>query len=134
MIGPEIVGLGGSAVLGFVFKFISNMQQDSYKQKMAMLGAVEDSKKAAEARGGVWIRRFIVIVLMGILATIATGVGAEPTNIVTVHPQTSYFWGLFTMEGATRVTEIVGGMYDETIRISILSIIGYYFGTSTAER
>jgi hypothetical protein len=130
----EIASLGGSAVLGFVFKFISNMQQDSYNAKMAMLGAVEQSKVAASERGGAWIRRFIVIVMMSILAIIAVGFGATPTNIVTTSPSTSVLWGLFSMDGVTRVTEIVGGMYDETIRLSILSIIGYYFGTSTAER
>jgi hypothetical protein len=132
--GAEIVGLGGSAILGFIFKFISNMQQDSYKAKMAMLGAVEESKVAASERGGAWIRRFIVVVLLSILAITATGLGATPTNIVTTSPETSILWGLFSIDGVTRVTEIVGGMYDETIRISILSIIGYYFGTSTAER
>lgn len=130
----EIASLGGSAVLGFVFKFISNMQDDSHKAKMAMLGAVEQSKKDASERGGAWIRRFIVVVMMSILAITAVGIGATPTNIVTTSPETSILWGLFSIDGVTRVTEIIGGMYDETIRLSILSIIGYYFGTSTAER
>ena len=130
----EIVGLGGSATLGFIFKFISNMQQDSYKQKMAMLGAVEESREKASNRSGVWIRRLIVLTLMGILAVIATGIGNMPTNIVTIEPGISFLWGLFETSRETIVTPIVGGMYDETIRLSILSIIGYYFGTTTASR
>lgn len=130
----EIVGLGGSAALGFIFKFISNMQLDSHKQKMAMLNAVEASKTAASERGGVWVRRTIVIVLLGILGIIATGYGNMPTNIVSTEPATSILWGLISIPGDMVVTQIEGGMYDETIRLSILSIVGYYFGTSAAAR
>lgn len=130
----EIASLGGSAGLGFLFQFIANMQLDGHKQKMALMGAAEESKEKASNRSGIWVRRFIVLVLMGILAVIATGAGNMPTNIVTIEPGVSILWGLFETGREALVTPIVGGLYDETIRISILSIIGYYFGTSAASR
>ena len=71
---------------------------------------------------------------MGILVSISLGIGNQPTNVVTIEPSWQLFWGLFEGGTETVVTQITGGMYDGTTRTSILAIIGYYFGQSSASR
>jgi len=72
--------------------------------------------------------------MMSILFIIATGLGAEPTNIVTTVEKPSYLFGLFGGGTEQLVTAVKGGLYDPTMRQSILSIIGYYFGNASGQR
>ena len=87
-----------------------------------------------EPQYGKWVRRFIVLVMMSILFIIATGIGAEPTNILSTVEQPSYLFGLFGGGTEQVVTAVQGGLYDGTMRQSILAIIGYYFGNASGQR
>lgn len=118
----ELLSMGGSAILGFALKYMANAQADRMETIRALAGA---TKEAREYTGGVWARRFIVLVMMSILAFIVVA----PAFIDGLH--TTYIeegW-LFTT-----TTEVKGIVYDPTIRSILVSIVGFYFGGAAAAR
>ena len=117
----ELLTMGGSAILGWVLKYLANSQENTYK----LLKHDEESRQAASARGGVWIRRFIVLVMMSLFAFIIVGPAFIP-GLNTVLVDQGWLW--------TSTIEIKGIMYDATTREILLAIIGYYFGTSAASK
>jgi len=130
--------MGASALMGFLFKLISANQQakrDQFEMMMQKEKFAEESRQAARQMqnpAAAYIRRFIVITMMSILAFIVVAPAIDPTlttNIVTEYDDPGFlgFGG-----GKKMVIAMVSGvMYDETIRSILASIIGYYFGTST---
>lgn len=117
----ELLTMGGSALLGWALKYLSNQQENTYR----LLKADEDSRRAASSRGGVWVRRFIVLVMMCIFTFIVVA-PAFIDDLYTVIVNEGWLF--------TTTTEVKGIMYDETTRQILLSIIGYYFGTSAASK
>ena len=118
----ELLSMGGSSVLGFAMKYMANAQADRLKQIEMITGATTEAR---EYTGGVWIRRFIVLVMMFILTFIVVAPAyLEGVNTVLVN----HGW-LFTT-----TTEVKGIIYDETIRSILVSIVGFYFGGSAATR
>jgi len=134
----ELISMGASALMGFLFKLISANQQakrDQFEMMMQKEKFAEESRQAARQMqnpAAAYIRRFIVITMMSILAFIVVAPAIDPTlttNIVTEYDDPGFlgFGG-----GKKMVIAMVSGvMYDETIRSILASIIGYYFGTST---
>lgn len=117
----ELLTMGGSAILGWLLKYMSNQQENTFK----LLQKDEESRQAASQRGGVWIRRFIVVVMMALFAFIIIAPAFIP-GLNTVVVDKGWLW--------TSTIEVKGIMYDETTRQIMLAIIGYYFGTSSASR
>jgi len=118
----ELLSMGGSALLGFVFKFMANAQQDRHDQMMAISNA---TREARADENGVWPRRFIVFVMMSLLSFIVVAPALlEGVNTVVVDQ--GWFF--------TTTTEIKGIVYDETIKSILISIIGFYFGGAAANR
>lgn len=117
----ELLTMGGSAILGWLLKYLSNQQENTFR----LLKQDEESRQAASARGGVWIRRFIVLVMMSLFAFIIVGPAFIP-GLNTVLVDQGWLW--------TSTIEIKGIMYDETTRQIMLAIIGYYFGVSSATK
>jgi hypothetical protein len=118
----EVISMAASALGGFWLTHSANQAERLHEERLAYTSSV----KAARAdSSGVIVRRFIVIVMMSLLAFIV--VGPAFLDIDTVIVKDGWLWG-------TNVTTIDGIMYDETIRMIITSIIGYYFGTSSAGR
>jgi len=117
----ELLTMGVSTVLGFGLKYLAQSQQNTYE----LLKGDRESREEAAKRGGVWIRRFIVLVMMSMFAFIVVAPAFIPgLNTVIVNEG----W-LFTT-----TTEIKGIMYDATTKEILLAIIGYYFGTSAASK
>ena len=121
MIPVELLTMGASTLGGFALKYMANSQANT----AFLLG--KDIESRQEARGdmnGVWVRRFIVLVMMSLLAYIVVAPSLIDANAVIVDKG----W-LFTT-----TTEVKGIMYDDTIRMILTSIIGFYFGTSAASK
>ena len=126
---PEIVALLGGGVSGFVMKLIAaqaEAQQRSFEMMLKRQGVADDSADRAEARGGVWMRRFIA--LMVVFAVILVPViAALAGDGLTVETQKGGFLGLFkgvqwkTLDGFVMLPEI---------RHALLVILGFYFGSS----
>lgn len=118
----ELLTMGVSTVLGFVLKYLSNQQQDTY----TLLKADRESRAEASTRSdGVWVRRFIVLIMMFVFAFIVVGPAFVP-GLQTIIVEQGWLF--------TTTTEVKGIMYDATTKEILLSIIGYYFGTSAASR
>lgn len=134
----ELISMGLSAAIGFLFKLIATnqaMRREQFNMMMAREKFAEASRQSARQMqnpAAAYIRRFIVITMMSILAFIVVAPAIDPsltTNIVTEIEKPGFlgFGG-----GKQIVIAMVSGiMYDETIRSILASIIGYYFGTST---
>lgn len=135
----ELLTVGGGALMGYVFKYMALAQKDRADQmNLAIAGvkATDESQNNASQRGGIWARRFIVLVMFSILAMITVGSGLidVPVNIITMPEPESWFFGLWTEKALPVLTEVRGMIYDDTIRHTILAIIGYFFGQGTASR
>ena len=117
----ELMTMGISTVLGFGLKYLAQSQANTYE----LLKGDRESRIEASKRGGVWIRRFIVLVMMSIFAFIIIGPAFIP-DLHTVVVDEGWLW--------TTTTEIKGIMYDATTKEILLAIIGYYFGVSSASK
>ena len=118
----ELLSMGGSAIVGFVFKYMANAQADRMETIRALAGATQEAR---EYQGGVWVRRFIVFVMMGILAFIVVA-PALIEGVSTTYVEEGWFF--------THTTEVKGIIYDSTIRSILVSIVGFYFGGAAAAR
>lgn len=122
MIPMELLSLGGGSILGFYLKYKAQQQSDLHAERMAMFKATELAHNAPD---GIFIRRIIVLVMMAILAFIVMGPALLP-EVKTILVEKYWFW--------TSTIEIDGIIYDSTIRSILLSIVGFYFGGSSAAR
>jgi len=121
MISPDLLTMGASTIVGFVLKFIANSQANT---ALLLSKDIEARKEARADKNGVWVRRFIVLVMMSLLTYIVVAPSILDSNAVLVRE--GWFW--------TTTTEVKGILYDDTIRQILVSIIGFYFGTSAASK
>ena len=134
----ELISMGISATVGFIFKLIANQQAHKQAQWDYMMkkGEQEESSRESARKlqnpSAAFIRRFIVITMMSILAFIVVAPALDPTlvtNVITEVEKPTFFG--FGGGKEVVVTVISGILYDETIRSILASIIGYYFGKTT---
>ena len=121
MLSPDLITMGASTVVGFILKFIANSQANT---AMLLSKDIEARKEAREDKNGVWVRRFIVLVMMSLLIFIVVAPSLMDANAVIVNEGWIF----------TTTTEVKGILYDDTIRQILVSIIGFYFGTSAASK
>jgi hypothetical protein len=121
MIPMELITMGVSTLGGFWLKNMANNAERLHEERLAYKESV---KAARNDKAGVLVRRFIVFVMVMLFVFIV----AAPAfmDIQTVIIEDGWF-------GKSQM-KIDGIMYDETMRMTITSIIGYYFGTSAAGR
>ena len=141
MIPFEIMSMGVSALAGFAFKMMAVHQEnkrEQFKMMMQQHAVIEDSRKEArklQNPAAAFIRRFIVITMMSILAFLVVAPALDSTlttNIVTEIEREGFLW----WGGCKQivVSFISGMMYDDTIRSILASIIGFYFGGATVQQ
>mgnify|MGYP001441410900 FL=1 len=124
----ELLSLLGGGVSGFVMKFIATMasnQANQFKMMLEAQGVADDSHDRASARGGVWVRRVIVAVIL-FAVVVAPYILAYSESGVTVFTEYKIL-GIFptakweTLQGMALLPEV---------RQSLLAIVGFYFGSS----
>jgi hypothetical protein len=124
----ELLSLLGGGVSGFVMKFIATMasnQANQFKMMLEAQGVADDSHDRASARGGVWVRRAIVAVIL-FAVVVAPYILAYSNSGVTVFSEYN-FLGIIpvakweTLQGMVLLPEV---------RQSLLAIVGFYFGSS----
>ena len=118
----ELITLGVSTLGGFALKYMATQAKYRHEQFRDLMKSQERADKV-DGGDGKYVRRFIVLVMMTLLVFIVAAPAFLDINPVLVHE--GWFW--------TSTTEIKGIIYDETIRQILLSIIGFYFGTSAAK-
>ena len=118
----ELITLGVSTLGGFALKYMATQAKYRHEQFRDLMKAQERADKV-DGGDGKYVRRFIVLIMMALLVFIVAAPAFLDINTVLVHE--GWLW--------TSTTEIKGIIYDETIRQILLSIIGFYFGTSAAK-
>ncbi len=121
MIGVELITMGASAIGGFALKYMATQAQNRHNQMMDLMGS-QNRANEVDNGDGKYVRRFIVLVMMGLLAYIVVAPSLIDANAVIVNE--GWFF--------TTTTEIKGIVYDDTIKQILVAIIGFYFGTSAA--
>ena len=131
----ELLAMLGGGMSGFIFKLIGTMvsaQQANVDNLIKKTEAHTESANQADKRGGVggaWVRRFIVVVvLFGVV--IAPFILAHSGDGVTVASEYSKWWGL---SSGTIYQTLHGYVILPEIRTSIITIVSFYFGSSTVK-
>lgn len=132
----SLFAMGGSALFGFIFKLIANHQENKAKQQELLIAGVkasDESMDKAAKRAGIWMQRFVVLVMISLFAYLVSGAG-EPTNIVETIKGQSFLWGLWETKPETVITAVNGAILDDTTRTAVLSIISFLFGVDSASK
>jgi len=117
----EILSMLVSTLGGFFLTHKANEAERLHEERTYRADSI---REARDDTNGVYVRRFIVLVMMSLLSYIVIAPSLIDANAVIV----SEGWFF------TTTTEVKGIVYDDTIRMIITSIIGYYFGSSSAAR
>jgi len=130
-----LVTLGGT-LLGFVMKMMANKaERDAlhFEQALALHKVSEESHQAASKRDGKagrFVRRIIVIAVLFSLTVVPV---LAPLMGMPVITETKDSWDLFLVDGSnTTFTYLYGVFLVPEVRMVLLSIVGFYFGTSAA--
>lgn len=124
----ELIALFGGSISGFIMKFMATLaknQASHFKMMLEAQGVADDSHDRAEARGGVWVRRAIVGVIL-FAVVVAPYILSYSESGVTVFTEYKIL-GIFptakweTLQGMALLPEV---------RQSLLAIVGFYFGSS----
>lgn len=131
----ELIAMLGGGASGFIFKLIGTMVSNQAAMTENLIKRSEAhtaSANAADKRGGAggaWVRRFIVVVvLFGVV--VAPFILAHSGDGVTVAQEYSKWFGL--MKGTSYQT-LHGYVILPEIRTSIITIVSFYFGSSTVK-
>lgn len=117
----DLIVMAVSAFGGFYLKNSANNSERLHEERLAYKESVA---AARNDKSGVVVRRFIVIIMMALFAFII--VAPAFMDVSTVVLEEGWF--------GTKQVIVEGIIYDDTIRMTITSIMGYYFGTSAAGR
>jgi hypothetical protein len=126
----ELIALLGGGFSGFIFKLIGSLVQaqqaniQSVLQKQEVADASHD--KAAK-RGGEWVRRLIVCVVL-FAVVVAPFILAHSPEGITVGTTNTFFFGLFD---STSYKTLGGYVILPEVRQTVMAIVGYYFGSSS---
>tara|TARA_R110000824_G_scaffold286205_2_gene474367 strand:+ start:682 stop:1077 length:396 start_codon:yes stop_codon:yes gene_type:complete len=126
----ELIALLGGGASGFIFKLIGSLvqsQQANISSMIAKQEAADISHEKASQRGGSWVRRMIVCVVL-FAVVVAPFLLAHSPEGITVGSEYSRFFGLF--QGIDYIT-LEGYVILPEIRQTVLAIVGYYFGSSS---
>jgi hypothetical protein len=139
----EILSLVGGALSGFIMKMMAQAAADKAAQFEMFIKTIQAADASADLavkrvpndKAGNWIRRIIVIsILFGvILAPFILALMGKPV-IVEVQEPVKQFLGFIAYGGKTKFYEMGGYLLIPEVRQSLLAIIGFYFGQSSAKR
>jgi hypothetical protein len=124
----ELISLLGGGLSGFIMKFIATMasnQANHFKMMLEAQGVADDSHDRASARGGVWVRRAIVGVIL-FAVVVAPYILSYSDAGVSVLSEYK-FLGIIPV---AKWETLQGFVILPEIRTSLIAIIGFYFGSS----
>ena len=131
----ELLAMLGGGASRFIFKLIGTMVSNQAAMTENLIKRSQAHTASADAAdkrggpGGAWVRRFIVIiVLFGVV--IAPYLLAHSGDGITVATEYSKWFGL--SKGVSYQT-LYGYVILPEIRTSIITIVSFYFGSSTVK-
>lgn len=138
----EAISMLGSTVLGGVMKMMGQAQQDKadqWKQMMAQNKQTEafvESARQMQNPNAAWIRRFIVVLAMsgGLGIVFMAPLLDHPTNVPIQVTEGFKFWLFDFTTTVTKYIQLQGFVTPEWLPVSIMNIIGFYFGSAAMQR
>ena len=131
----EVLSLLGGGVAGFVFKLIGQMmanQAELAKLAIQRQAAADTSHdKAAKRDPGSWVRRLIVAAVL--FAIIGAPFVLSLFGISTFVEGDAPVWFNPFSWFNSGWTEIKGFLILDEVKTSLLALVGYYFGQSSAK-
>ena len=137
---PELISLFGGAFSGFIFRYWAE-QASSRNQITELLIKRQDAadkssdsaSKREQSSAGQYVRRFLVISVMVAVALFPFILTLlhEPTVVSETTPIRNFF-GVFEWGGREKFYELYGYFLSPELKLSLLAIVGYYFGNASA--
>ena len=140
----EAISMLGSTALGGVMKMWAQSQADKAEQHQMLMGYNKSIQEGVDSASNyhipnsAWIRRFIVV------NSLAAWIGVvflapllgQSTNIpVEVTTGGKYLFGIFdNTKTAIEYVTMEGWVTPEWLPVSIMNIIGFYFGSAAMTR
>lgn len=120
------MNMGGGALIGQTFRHLAEARKNQHALNMANAKHREQSMKAAESRGGVWVRRILIgaVVFAFLAAVLATFFG-QP--VVLEHELSRNFLGIIKWDKLKYVV-VDGVVILKENRPAFESAFGFYFG------
>lgn len=121
----ELLTMGGSATLGFVFQHVAELTKAAHARKMEQHAAHESSMEKAAARGGKFLRYgiYLIVAFSLVYLMIAGGLGRD---IVLEYQLDRKF--LFFEWSAVKLKEVTGVVFVQENRTAFLAMISFLFG------
>lgn len=124
----ELLSLLGGGLSGFIMKFMATMasnQATHLKMMLEAQGVADDSHDRASARGGVWVRRAIVGVILFAVVVAPYILSYSEAGVSVLNEYK--FLGIIPV---AKWETLQGFVILPEIRTSLIAIIGFYFGSS----
>jgi len=136
--GIELIITLVSAFGGFVMKSITQSRKERHAEHMRALDrfkAGESSRIAAAARGGVWVRRIIVVSVLALFIFLSVGGGLLDIPVVSesVKQGGSFLFGIFSSGDKVVYQEIHGFLLTAEVKQAFLALVAFYLGTGVAK-
>lgn len=125
-----------SAALGAITQLGKDHMHDMHKLTMALAKQNEESRENAAKRGGAWGRRFAMAVVLlvsfgGLVYAAEKGIGVS--QIIQKEPFLNLF-NVIRLGGGPQVVSAEGFVLPDYVQQSVISIIFFLFGSSSAKR
>ena len=134
----DLLVMGASSALGFVFRFLAESRKakdEAFKRLIGAQKAATESADAASGRGGVWVRRFLVISI--VLAVIGFPFIASflqvPTFVEVNERSREWVFGLIGGRDKINYFQIDGYLLVKENRTILLSLSSFYFGQAAGK-
>ena len=135
----EVITGMASVVGGFAMKLMAQKHADNVaimKLAIEQRQQASDLADAASKRSSPWLRKFaaIVVLLIAFVGLFAVAWAPEvDVSIVQDVPQKSFLWGLIKWGRTTEVISANGFVIQDWFRFSVITIIGFLFGSGFAK-
>jgi len=126
-VSTELLAMLAGSASGFIFKLIGSLveaQKSAVQGLIKKQGAADASHDAADKRGGAWIRRFIVTVVLFAVVVAPFLLAHSPEGITVGSERSFLFFNYIKWE------TLGGYVILPEIRQTLLAIVGFYFGSS----
>lgn len=133
----ELLAMLGGSVAGFIMKLIAAQSEAQSRHLDAMIKKQEaadvSADKAAARAGGVWVRRFITIVILFAVVVAPFIVSFTGQGVSVLSEKSGGLFGfigsIFGLGGQNWET-VSGFVLLPEVRQGLLAILGFYFGSS----
>ena len=132
----ELIAMLGGSIAGFVMKLIAAQSQAQSHQLEMMLQKQELADVSADkalARGGIWVRRLITVVILFavVVAPFVVSYTGQGVSVLSEGNKGLFgFLGSIIGFGGNNWETVEGFVLLPEVRQGLLAILGFYFGSS----